>query len=652
MEKRETNLNGCYVLGIKRFGDERGYFESITKEQLQDLGLNGIGKELNEKRKKGTMRIVNDATAIRCHNGVLLDIVVDNRKDSPTCGKYTIIELTSENGNAVYAEDGLTHILISLKDDTSFEYYENDSSNKSDNGINYTGTIANMPWGEIYPILKKHGISETILSNIDNSKYSLEKIPTNLSDCYILEPERVEDETGYSESISKEQLHELGFNGFFQISNSLSDKGTIRGLHFQKNPYCQAKVVKCLRGAVLDIVVDMREDSPTYGQYTCVKLTPENGRLLYVPRGFAHLYVALEPNSLFGYFVDNSYMPRLEGGILWNDPKLNIPWEEIFKKHGITEPILSEKDKVRCTLENCEVKFRREPKRYLVTGASGQLGYDIIRELHERGEYNILAPTSKQMDITNREQVMNIVGNYKPDVIYHCAAWTAVDKAEDMENEVYNVNVNGTRNLTDAAISVGAKIVYTSTDYVFDGTKDGIYTEEDKVNPMSVYGRTKYLGEEEVRRNPNHFITRISWVFGINGNNFIKTMLKLADLKEYIDVVYDQVGSPTYTVDLAKLLVEMAETDKYGTYNATNEGYCSWAEFAKYIMESNGKTCEINPVSTEEYLKINDKKQAPRPENSRLYKGKLGVEFYKLPEWPDAANRYFKALSKRKKLTR
>ena len=484
----------------------------------------------------------------------------------------------------------------------------------------------------------------------------MKKIETNLKDCYILEPKRFGDERGYFESVTKEQLEELGFNGFSQISNSQSDKGIVRGLHFQKDPYCQAKVVRCHRGAVIDVVVDMRKDSPTYGQSTAVELTPENGRLLYVPRGFAHGYVALEDKSLFEYYVDNTYMPRKEDGILWNDPALQIDWDEILKKCGVTEPVLSSKDQVRKPLEENTTVFKREPKRYLITGFKGQLGYDIARELDARGEHEYLALDIDEMDITNREQVMKTVKTYKPDVIFHCAAWTAVDKAEEEANEkkVYDINVKGTKNLTDASIEVGAKMVYMSTDYVFDGTKEGLYTEEDQVNPRSVYGTTKFLGEQEVRRNPNHFITRISWVFGINGNNFIKTMLKLSDKYQQLTVVNDQIGSPTYTVDLAKLLVEMVQTDKYGTYNVNNEGYVTWADFAKYIMESNGKTTEIIPVTTEEYYAPQYKKAeedgrklviAYRPHNSKLDKSKLEeAGFAKLPSWQDATDRYCKEL--------
>lgn len=287
--------------------------------------------------------------------------------------------------------------------------------------------------------------------------------------------------------------------------------------------------------------------------------------------------------------------------------------------------------------------------RYLVTGVKGQLGYDIVKELKRRNETEILALDVSEMDITNREQVFDVVTEYKPDVIFHCAAWTAVDKAEDEKELCEKVNVVGTKNMTDASLEVGAKIIYMSTDYVFDGKKEGIYEPDDQVNPQSVYGDTKYRGEEEVRRNPKHFITRISWVFGINGKNFIRTMLNLSEKLDSLNVVDDQIGSPTYTVDLAKLLVDMAQSENYGTYHATNEGYCSWAEFAEYIFQTNEKTTKINHVTTEEYLELTGTKQAYRPRNSKMSKEKLLENgFEKLPTWQDAVNRYSEELKTEK----
>lgn len=287
--------------------------------------------------------------------------------------------------------------------------------------------------------------------------------------------------------------------------------------------------------------------------------------------------------------------------------------------------------------------------KYLITGVKGQLGYDIVRELKKRNETDILAVDVDEMDITDREQVFSVVKEYKPDTIIHCAAWTAVDKAEEEKELCEKVNVLGTKNLADASIEIDAKIIYISTDYVFDGTKEGIYEPTDQVNPKSVYGDTKYRGEEEVRRNPKHYITRVSWVFGINGKNFVRTMLNLSEKLDSLNIVDDQIGSPTYTVDLSKVLVDMAQKENYGTYHVTNEGFCSWAEFAEYIFASNNKTTKVNKVTTEEYLEITGTKQAYRPRNSRMSKEKLTENgFEKLPTWQDAIDRYNEELKEEK----
>ena len=281
--------------------------------------------------------------------------------------------------------------------------------------------------------------------------------------------------------------------------------------------------------------------------------------------------------------------------------------------------------------------------KVLVTGVNGQLGYEIVKELNNKGYTDILAVDKDEMDITNKDMVNNVIKNYHPDVIFDCAAWTAVDKKKKKKEACYNVNVNGTKYISEAAKEIDAKLIYISTDYVFDGTKEGLYEIDDEVNPKSVYGETKYEGEELVRQNNlKHFIVRISWVFGINGNNFIKTMLKLAETRNELTVVADQFGSPTYTVDLAKLLVEMSETEKYGTYHANNEGYCNWAEFAEYIFKVNNKEVNVKHITSEEYPQ-----KAYRPRNSKLSKQSLDDNgFNRLPSWENAVERYSKELKK------
>lgn len=283
--------------------------------------------------------------------------------------------------------------------------------------------------------------------------------------------------------------------------------------------------------------------------------------------------------------------------------------------------------------------------KFLITGASGQLGYDVKLELLNRGYYDILSPSSSVMDLRNKDSVRDTILDYKPDIVFHCAAYTAVDKAEDERELCSDVNINGTKYIVDACSEVGAKLIFISTDYVFDGSKDGFYLEDDKVSPINYYGKTKWLAEENVRGYDNHIITRISWVFGINGNNFVKTMLKLSDTRDEISVVSDQIGSPTYTKDLSKVLVDMALSDKKGTYHVTNDGTCSWYEFAKYIFESNNIDIVVNPIKTSDYPT-----KAKRPHNSRMSKEKLkNAGFSMLPDWKDAVDRYNKELIKVRK---
>ena len=283
----------------------------------------------------------------------------------------------------------------------------------------------------------------------------------------------------------------------------------------------------------------------------------------------------------------------------------------------------------------------------LITVITGQLGYDIKRTLEELGYTDIVAPTYLEMDITNEDQVASYILNNKPDIIYHCAAYTAVDKAEEEQEKCYNINVLGTRYIAKYANRVGAKLIYISTDYVFHGDKDGLYEPTDPINPVNYYGKTKYLGEQEVITNTsNYIITRISWVFGLNGNNFIKTMLRLATTHSELNVVSDQIGSPTYTKDLSKLLIKMSLSDKTGIYHVTNEGYCSWAEFAEYIFKEANLNVKVNPILTKDY-----KTTATRPLNSKMDKAKLLEDgFYKLPTWQDATKRYLEELNKEKEV--
>ena len=289
-------------------------------------------------------------------------------------------------------------------------------------------------------------------------------------------------------------------------------------------------------------------------------------------------------------------------------------------------------------------------KKILVTGVNGQLGYDVCKELKNRGYTNVLGIDVNELDITDEKAVHAFVNIYKPDIIMHNAAWTAVDKAEENEDKVFTVNSLGTKYLAEAAKEVGAKMMYISTDYVFDGKGENFFEVDSPKNGLSVYGKTKSKGEDFVTSAlKEYWIIRISWVFGINGNNFIRTMLKLAKAgKIELNVVDDQIGSPTYTYDLAILMCDMIETDKYGIYHVTNEGICSWYEFAKYIFEKAGYTdIKVNPVSTSEYKKLVPN-QADRPLNSRLSKKSLDEAGFKhLPDRHDAVDRYIEELKEK-----
>ena len=279
--------------------------------------------------------------------------------------------------------------------------------------------------------------------------------------------------------------------------------------------------------------------------------------------------------------------------------------------------------------------------KILVTGVKGQLGYDVCRELKERGYTNYRGIDIEDLDITDEAAVLKYIKEYNPDVVMHNAAWTAVDKAEEFKDKVYAVNALGPKYIAEACKEVGAKMMFISTDYVFPGDGDKFYEVDDKKGALGAYGLTKSQGEDFVKDIlDKYYIIRISWVFGINGNNYVKTMLKLAETKTELNIVADQIGSPTYTYDLSKLMCDMIETDKYGVYHATNEGICSWYDFTNYIYKvANINTVKVNPITTKEYQQM--VKQAFRPLNSRMSKDKLEkMGFKRLPTWQDAVERY------------
>lgn len=279
--------------------------------------------------------------------------------------------------------------------------------------------------------------------------------------------------------------------------------------------------------------------------------------------------------------------------------------------------------------------------KIIVTGAKGQLGSDIILQLEQNGDTAVAADLP-ELDITNSAAVEAFISESKADGVIHCAAYTNVDTAESENDICRNVNYIGTLNIAQSCKKNGLKLLYISTDYVFSGEGDEPFETESPKFPCNFYGESKLAGEKAVEETVDeHFVVRISWVFGENGKNFVKTMLRLADERDEIKVVCDQTGSPTYTKDLAKLLCNMIATDKYGVYHATNENYCSWAEFANTIMEYSGKDTKIIPIKSSEYKSV-----ATRPANSRLSKKSLDKNgFERLPTWQDALKRYLKNIN-------
>lgn len=280
--------------------------------------------------------------------------------------------------------------------------------------------------------------------------------------------------------------------------------------------------------------------------------------------------------------------------------------------------------------------------KVLVTGVKGQLGYDVVNELVKRG-HTAVGTDVEEMDITDAAKVREVLLSESPDAVIHCAAYTAVDAAEENVELCRKINAEGTENIAKVCQELDCKLLYVSTDYVFNGEGERPWEPYDEREPLNVYGQTKYEGELAVEKYvKKSFIVRIAWVFGVNGKNFIKTMLRLGKDHDELTVVADQIGSPTYTYDLAKLLVDMIESDKYGRYHATNEGLCSWYDFAVEIFRQAGMDVHVRPVTSAEYPA-----KAKRPHNSRMDKSRLDLNgFERLPHWKDALSRYLDIITK------
>ena len=458
-------------------------------------------------------------------------------------------------------------------------------------------------------------------------------IETTFKGLKVIETNVYGDNRGwFTETYTKSKFIENGIETeFIQDNQSYSaQKGTLRGIHFQTNPKAQTKMIRCSRGAIIDTVVDLRKGSDTYMQWYSIELSSENKKQLLIPKGFGHAFLTITDDVEVQYKVDEYYSKDNDRSIKYKDPEIGINW-------GMEDPILSQKDLNAPLLKDSDANFSI---KVLVTGVNGQLGYDVLKRLTEIGIENIGVDLS-DFDITNKELTESYILRTKPDVVVHCAAYTAVDKAEDDQDKCYSINVNGTKYIAEACKKIDAKIVYISTDYVFDGSGNEPQKEDKVTDPVNYYGYSKEQGEVAVREIiEKHFIIRTSWVYGKNGNNFVKTMLKLAQDRNELNVVNDQIGAPTYTSDLAVLICNMIQTTKYGTYHGVNEGYCSWYEFAVAIFKHAGKAIKVNPILSSSYPT-----RAKRPLNSRLSKEMIEQNgFDKLPMWENALLRYLKEL--------
>jgi dTDP-4-dehydrorhamnose reductase/dTDP-4-dehydrorhamnose 3,5-epimerase len=449
----------------------------------------------------------------------------------------------------------------------------------------------------------------------------------------VIETDVYGDHRGwFTESYTRKKFQDNDiYVDFIQDNQSYSaQKGTLRGIHFQTNPKAQTKMIRCTIGTIIDTVVDLRKGSDTYKEWYSIELSAENKKQLLIPKGFGHAFLTITNDVEVQYKVDEYYSKENDRSIRFDDSDIRVEW-------GIDKPILSEKDLNAPYLKDSDVDFSI---KVLVTGVKGQLGYDVVKRLKELGIDN-LGVDIDDFDITNEKQTEEFISNYNPDVVVHCAAYTAVDNAEDNKEKCYAINVDGTRNIAGACQKNDAKMVYISTDYVFDGLGEEPHGEDKETNPVNYYGYSKEQGEQIIRDLlDKHFIIRTSWVYGKNGNNFVKTMLKLAQSRDELNVINDQIGAPTYTPDLAVLICDMFQTTKYGTYHGVNEGCISWYDFAIDIFKKAGIEIKVNPIPTSEYPT-----KAKRPYNSRLSKVRLDENgFNRLPNWKDALERYFKEL--------
>lgn len=453
----------------------------------------------------------------------------------------------------------------------------------------------------------------------------------------IIEPRVFHDSRGYFfESFEEREFRrEVADVHFVQDNESYSEGPVVRGMHFQRGEHAQAKLVRVVQGRVLDVAVDLRPGSPTFGRHVAVELTDENKRQLFIPRGFAHGFAVLSPAAKFQYKCDNYYSPEAEDGISFADPALGIDWHR-----DLSQAVVSDKDSRRPTL--AEWLAAQKPaeetstlKRILVAGANGQLGLSL-RRLAENDSREFLFTDVAEMDITSADSINRVFAEFRPNVVINCAAYTSVDKAESDIATARKLNSEAPGLLANAAKKHAAHLIHISTDYVFGQSSLNTPIEETTpTSPIGVYGMTKLEGEEMVKAaGCSYTIIRTSWLYSEYGNNFVHTMLKLMSERPELKVVNDQTGTPTYAGDLAAAILRIAaDPGRSTTYHYSDLGTATWYDFAREIQRLGGRdTCRVRPCTTAEYPT-----PAARPAYSVLSKDKIQRDFsLDIPYWRDS----------------
>ncbi|CAG0906234.1 unnamed protein product [Cyprideis torosa] len=416
-------------------------------------------------------------------------------------------------------------------------------------------------------------------------------------DCFLLENTVFGDDRGYfMESFNKKRFHELtGLQvEFVQDNQSKSVRNVIRGLHIQRPPFCQAKLVRVLQGQVLDVAVDVREGSPTYGQSFVAELSAENNRLLFVPKGMLHGFSVLSEAAVFSYKCDDYYNKEAEDGVYPLDSDLKIDWGV-----NLQEAILSDKDK------DAQIFADFKPI-LLVIGSGGQLGSCIQQKLklNPLKGYQLSFVDYPELDLSKASLIESYFFSNQFDYIINCAAYTQVDKAEEEVEQAFVINADAAGLLAEEAKEQNAVLIHISTDYVFDGKGKRPYKEEDATAPINVYGKSKLQGEQKaLALNPKTYVIRTSWLYSAYGQNFFKSMLRLFDIKEELGIVSDQKGCPTSAHDLADVILKIIQRDthKFGVYHFSNSEETSWYGFATKIAQLSQASINIKPIDTKDY---------------------------------------------------